>query len=52
MNDEQKAAYDKRVAEQLKHLKSANLEVHIPAKGIPYFAVRTPRYSRLTGKRK
>jgi len=52
MNDQQKAVYDKHVVEQLKYLQSANLEVHIPAKGLPYFANRTPKYSRLTGKRK
>lgn len=30
-------AYDNRVAKQLDFLKSANLKVHIPIKGTPYF---------------
>lgn len=30
-------AYDNRVAKQLDFLKSANLRVHIPLKGTPYF---------------
>ena len=52
MTDDQKTAYDKQVAAQLAILKSANLEVHIPKKGTPFFTKRHVRYSRLTGKEK